>query len=242
MPGVISADGTVGELQDLAAGLPGIEGVDLASEVSTKTSYKVMPEGASRGQVVAIDLGIKRRIIEDLTGRGLVVHVVPAATSAADILSLQPDGLVVSNGPGDPQPLVDAVATLRELLGQLPILGICLGHQVLGIALGATTFKLPFGHHGGNHPVRRNSDGRVQITAQNHGFAVNVGTDAAGLTSEYGPVQVTHVNLNDRTVEGLRCREANAYSVQFHPEAAPGPNDSNALFDGFADTVSAGWG
>jgi carbamoyl-phosphate synthase small subunit len=243
MPGVISADGTVGDLQDLAADLPGIEGVDLASEVSTKTPYKIVPEGASRGLVVAIDLGIKRRIIQELAGRGLVVHVVPAATSAADILALQPDGLVVSNGPGDPQPLVDDVATLRALLGQLPILGICLGHQVLGIALGAKTFKLPFGHHGGNHPVRRISDGRVQITAQNHGFAVDLGTEpAAVFTSEYGPVQVTHINLNDRTVEGLMCREANAYSVQFHPEAAPGPHDANALFDGFAKAISEGRG
>lgn len=193
------------------------------------------------GTVVAIDLGIKRRIVQELTARGLLVHVVPADTSAADILALDPDGVFVSNGPGDPEPLTGVVETLRSLLGRRPIFGICLGHQVLGIALGATTVKLPFGHHGGNHPVRRIRDGRVQITAQNHGFAVDLGGESASsFASEYGPVEVTHVNLNDNTIEGLACPEANAFSVQFHPEGAPGPNDARALFDDFAEIVIRG--
>jgi carbamoyl-phosphate synthase small subunit len=243
MPGVIASDGTVRELRDLAASAPKIEGIDLASTVTTGAAYLVEPERPPLGRVVAIDLGIKRRIIGELVGRGLVTHVVPAASTAADILALDPDGVLVSNGPGDPEPLTGVVEVLRTLLGELPILGICLGHQVLGLALGARTFKLPFGHHGGNHPVRRTSDNRVQITAQNHGFAVDLGLEPdRGFTSEYGPVEVTHTNLNDGTVEGLACREANAFSVQYHPEAAPGPNDARRLFDEFANVISDGMG
>jgi len=239
MPGVMASDGTQQELCELAASVPGIEGIDLASTVSTDAAYIVEPKRPGRGRVVAIDLGIKRRIIQELTGTGMVTHVVPAATSAADIFALDPDGVFVSNGPGDPEPLIAVVETLRSLLGKLPIFGICLGHQVLGLALGATTFKLPFGHHGGNHPVRRSSDNKVQITAQNHGFAVDLGCEIGrAFTSAYGPVEVTHVNLNDNTVEGLACREANAFSVQYHPEAAPGPNDARGLFDEFADAIA----
>ena len=238
MPGIIASDGNFQELWDLAASVPGMEGIDLASMVTTDVPYVIEPDGPQRARVVAIDLGIKRRIIQELAGRGLTTLVVPAGTSAADILAFEPDGVFVSNGPGDPQPLTGVVETLRSFLGQLPIFGICLGHQVLGLAVGATTFKLPFGHHGGNHPVRRTSDGRVQVTAQNHGFAVALRTEHDGFfASEYGPVEVTHVNLNDNTVEGLACREVNAFSVQFHPEAAPGPNDARDLFDDFADAV-----
>lgn len=239
MPGVIASDGTHQELLDLAASAPGIEGVDLASTVTTEAAYVVEPE-TPWGRIVAIDLGIKRRIIDELVGRGLSTHVVPAQTTASEILALDPDGVFVSNGPGDPGPLVDATQTLRALLGKRPIFGICLGHQVLALALGATTFKLPFGHHGGNHPVRRISDGRVQITAQNHGFAVALGTEPLDMfPSQHGPVEATHLNLNDHTIEGLACRDANVSSIQFHPEAAPGPTDGRQLFDEFAEVVAA---
>jgi carbamoyl-phosphate synthase small subunit len=243
MPGVIASDGTTEELCDLAASAPRMEGADLASVVSTESAYVVEPERERLGRVVAIDLGIKRRIVQELARRALVTHVVPADSSAADILALNPDGVLVSNGPGDPEPLTGVVETLRSLLGKVPVFGVCLGHQVLGLALGATTYKLPFGHHGGNHPVRRNRDGRVQITAQNHGFAVDLATDPArAFTGEFGAIEVTHTNLNDHTVEGLACRNAKACSVQFHPEAAPGPSDAGDLFDEFAHVVCRGEG
>lgn len=239
MPGAISSDCTHPELREIAAAAPHIVGMDLATTVTTDTAYVVEPAGPSRGRVVAIDLGIKRRIIEELAGRGLTTHVVPASTTAADILALDPDGVFVSNGPGDPEPLAGVVATLRSLLGRKPLFGICLGHQVLGLALGAQTFKLPFGHHGGNHPVKRTRDGRVYITAQNHGFAVDTGKPLEdGFTSDFGDVEITHVNLNDNTVEGLSCKDITAFSVQYHPEAAPGPNDAKHLFDDFAATIS----
>lgn len=237
MPGAIGSAGAPDELAQLALAAPRMEGVDLASQVTTDQAY-VAEAPAARGRVVAIDLGIKSRIITELTNRGLTTHVVPANTSADEILALEPDGVFLSNGPGDPEPLTDVVATVQALIGHRPVFGICLGHQVLGLALGASTFKLPFGHHGGNHPVRRNSDGKVEITAQNHGFAVDAGSDNPdSFSSEFGPVDITHINLNDNTVEGIACRDVAASSVQYHPEAAPGPNDALHLFDRFAATI-----
>jgi len=207
--------------------------------VSTPDPYTVEAAGTERATVVAIDLGVKNRIIDELVGRGLKTHVVPSDTSPDQILSYEPDGLFLSNGPGDPEPLDHVVDTLRSLLGEIPVFGICLGHQVLGLALGATTYKLPFGHHGGNHPVKRIADGKVQITAQNHGFAVRPPGSGNGVfTSDFGRVDVTHINLNDNTVEGLACRDVAATSVQYHPEAAPGPNDARHLFDTFATAAA----
>jgi carbamoyl-phosphate synthase small subunit len=237
MPGVVASDGTSAELLEIAAHAPQMSGLDLATSVSTTETYIVESTVAKKGTVVAIDLGIKRRILEELAGRGLETYVVPGSTTAAEILDMKPDGVFVSNGPGDPEPLTGVTATLERLLGKMPLFGICLGHQVLGLALGARTYKLPFGHHGGNHPVRRESDGTVQITAQNHGFAVDLPPGKV-FESRFGPVDVTHVNLNDSTVEGLACREYPAFSVQYHPEAAPGPNDAKYLFDHFAGIVT----
>ncbi len=236
MPGVVATDGTADELRTMAASAPHMTGLDLASEVTTAEPYVVPAVGERRASIVAIDLGIKKRIVDELTHRGIETTVVPAGTTADEIMALNPDGVFLSNGPGDPEPLTAVTATLRDLLGRMPIFGICLGHQVLGLALGARTYKLPFGHHGGNHPVRRLADGAVQITAQNHGFAVDL--PEAAFASSFGSVEVTHVNLNDGTVEGLSCRDLPAFSVQYHPEAAPGPNDARELFDRFADLVA----
>lgn len=237
-------------LIEAAAATPRMEGQDLASTVTTSRPYRLSPVGDARGLIVAIDLGIKRDTLRQLAGRGFEVEVVPASTSAAEVLGKSPTGVFVSNGPGDPEPLTETINAIRELLGRVPMFGICLGHQVLGLALGAATFKLPFGHHGGNHPVRRLSDGRVAITSQNHGFAVDLWsltTDAAparaglahadllprSVVTDFGTVVSTHQNLNDGTLEGLACLDIPAFGVQYHPEAAPGPQDAVGLFDDF---------
>jgi carbamoyl-phosphate synthase small subunit len=250
MPVAIGVDVGEAELRDMAASAPSMVGLDLASGVTTHERYTLEPEGERRGRVVAIDLGMKRDILANLTGRGFEVEVVPSSTDAVTVLSLEPDGVFVSNGPGDPEPLTAATETLRALLGKVPLFGICLGHQVLGLAVGASTFKLPFGHHGGNHPVRRLADGRVEITAQNHGFAVDlwslteeiaprrsglVGADLLPqrVESALGPLLPTHQNLNDGTLEGMRLLDVPAFSVQYHPEAAPGPRDARGHFDEF---------
>jgi len=174
-----------------------------------------------------VDFGVKRGILESLTKRQVAVDVVPANVSAETVLQHQPDGIVLSNGPGDPAAVHTAIETTRSLIGRLPILGICLGHQILALALGAKTYKLDFGHHGGNHPVRDLATGQVWITAQNHGFAV----DLASLPN--GVLQPTHVSLFDQTLEGFASRKQAILALQFHPEACPGPLDADSLFDDF---------
>ena len=212
----------------------------------------------ARYRVVAYDYGIKRSILRNLTNVGCQVTVVPAHCTAEQTLALQPDGVFLSNGPGDPAAVGYAVQTIRELLGKVPIFGICLGHQLLALAFGLSTYKLKFGHRGANHPVRNYLTGRVEITSQNHGFAVEPpavvrealergarggrGRRRAGCrrrtccsTTDFGPAQITHLNLNDGTVEGLRLLDVPAYSVQYHPEAGPGPHDSQYLFRQFVE-------
>jgi carbamoyl-phosphate synthase small subunit len=254
MPVAMGTDVDEAELRTMAASAPTMVGRDLATGVSTPEPYEVPAVGTRRGRVVAVDLGIKRDILTNLTERGFDVSVVPSGTSAGQILELKPDGIFVSNGPGDPEPLAATIEMLQGVLGKAPVFGICLGHQVLGLALGAATFKLPFGHHGGNHPVLRLDDGRIEITAQNHGFAVDLWaltgdepperTGLAGpellperVDTNFGPVIPTHQNLNDGTLEGLRFIDVPAYSVQYHPEAAPGPRDAAPLFDSFVALI-----
>ncbi len=250
MAGAIGSEVSAGELADAAKAAPSMEGRDLTELVTTTQPYRVDPEGEPIGRVVALDFGMKRDIVASLVGCGLELHVMPASTPAGDVLALEPTGVFLSNGPGDPEPVRVGTRTVRELIGRVPIFGICLGHQILGLALGASTYKLSFGHHGGNHPVRRLDDGRVAITAQNHGFAVDLWSlrsgeppPATGLArseqlpasveTAFGAVVPTHQNLNDGTLEGLAAPDAAAFSVQYHPEAAPGPNDASDLFDDF---------
>jgi len=178
-------------------------------------------------RVIALDYGCKRNILRQLTSAGCAVLVLGAWADADDVLSYAPDGVVLSNGPGDPEGVPYAIETVRRLIGKAPILGICLGHQILGLALGAQTYKLKFGHHGGNHPVKNLDTGAIEITAQNHGFAVEM--DSLVGTG----LRETHVNLNDQTNEGVRHEELPIFSVQFHPEASPGPHDAHGLFDDF---------
>ena len=216
----------LGTLKAAAAAEPGTDGVDLVAGVTAVEPYTV---GDGPLRVVAYDFGIKRTMLRHL-GALATVQVVPASTPAADVLARRPDGVFLSNGPGDPAALAGPVAAIRDLLGEVPLFGICLGHQLLGAALGGTTYKLRFGHHGGNHPVRRLATGGVEITSQNHNYAVAEGSvDAA---------DVTHVNLNDGVVEGLRCRDLPAFSVQYHPEAGPGPHDARYLFDQFRELMT----
>lgn len=233
------------ELAEQAKALPSMEGQDLVSAVSTDTAYPwtqgswepgkgyrtyQQNELAGRPLVVVIDCGVKYNILRLLIDSGVRVLVVPAKTSASDILALNPQGVFVSNGPGDPAVVDYVIGTVKELLGKLPIFGICLGHQILGLALNAPTYKLKFGHHAANHPVRHEATGKVEITAQNHGFASDRSKLPAGL-------EVSHVNLNDNTVSGFRVPELKAFSVQYHPESSPGPQDSRYLFNEFFELL-----
>jgi carbamoyl-phosphate synthase small subunit len=241
--GIISSVATdPAQLVERARALPGLVGRDLVAEVTTDAPFG-WSEGAwdlARGygapppprfSVVAYDCGIKLNILRQLRAAGCDVTVVPASTSAAAVLQRKPDGVFLSNGPGDPEGVPYLIQSVRGLLGRVPIFGICLGHQILGLAAGGRTFKLPFGHHGANHPVKDLTTGKVEITAQNHGFAV----DPASVT----PLgwEPTHLNLNDGTCEGLRHREWPVFSVQYHPEASPGPHDANYLFHRFTDLM-----
>jgi carbamoyl-phosphate synthase small subunit len=211
---------------------PSMVGLDLASTSSELSEPTLLPAlDEERCRVAALDYGVKGSIYKELRSRGASVLAMPGSTSAEEILGSNPDGLFLSNGPGDPAALKDAVDTLRPLLGEVPVFGICLGHQLLGLALDCETYKMPFGHHGANHPVRNLKTGRIEITSQNHGFAVREETMPDG-------VELTHTNLYDGTVEGIESRELRAWSVQYHPESSPGPRDSGYLFDEFLERVS----
>jgi carbamoyl-phosphate synthase small subunit len=213
---------------------PQMAGADLAAEVSTKEPYIVPAQGERRFTVAALDLGIKSMTAYLMAARGIEVHVVPSATTTDQLAAMDVDGLFVSNGPGDPATADAAVHLVRSALDRrLPVFGICFGNQVLGRALGFATYKLKFGHRGTNQPVQDRATGKVEISAHNHGFAVDAPTDQVS-TTPYGRVEVSHVCLNDGVVEGLVCRDVPAFSVQYHPEAAAGPHDSAYLFDRFA--------
>ncbi|MCK8825322.1 glutamine-hydrolyzing carbamoyl-phosphate synthase small subunit [Fuchsiella alkaliacetigena] len=229
MKGIITTEqASKEELVAQAKAAPGLSDRDLVSKVTTDEVYQL--DGADY-RVVLVDYGAKENIIRSLKEEGCEVVVVPADASAEEILAHQPQGVMLSNGPGDPENIPYAVETVKELLGEVPIFGICLGHQVLAQALGATTYKLKFGHRGANHPVQDLETGRVYITAQNHGFAI----EAESL--DQAEVEITHRNLNDDTIEGIRHRDLAAFSVQYHPEASPGPEDSHYLFAEFIEMM-----
>jgi carbamoyl-phosphate synthase small subunit len=250
--GIVATDGTpAAMLVAEARALPAMAGLELASRVTTEKRYEwdrgsialtaapwqesaveALPGGEKqRFRVVAYDFGIKHNILRILVDHNCDVVVVPARTSAEDALALKPDGVFLSNGPGDPEPATYAIESIRNLQGRVPIFGICLGHQLCALSLGGKTFKLRFGHHGSNHPVKNLLTERVEITAQNHGFCV----DPDSLPSS--DVEITHLNLNDQTNEGLRHRNLPLFSVQYHPEASPGPHDSHYLFGQFIEMM-----
>jgi carbamoyl-phosphate synthase small subunit len=239
MRGIISSSElNVGVLKKKLDKYPGLVGRDIVKQVTLGQSYKwdkgvvdVLAnkelKPAKKYKVVAMDYGIKQNILRLLVSDGCKVEVMGAEATAKQILAKKPDGIFLSNGPGDPAAVTYAINTIRDLLGKLPIFGICLGHQLLGLALGAKTYKLKFGHRGANHPVKNLDTGAVEITSQNHGFCVDIDS-LAGKN-----VELTHINLNDNTLEGLRCKKLKAFAVQYHPEASPGPHDSQYLFNQF---------
>ena len=216
---------------------PAMSGAYLSADVSTESTYVVPAVGEKKFTVAAIDLGIKGATPRAMAERGIEVHVMPYKATLDEILAIKPDGVFLSNGPGDPATMTETIELVRSILAQeIPIFGICFGHQILGRALGFETYKLQFGHRGINQPVIDRKTGKVEITAHNHGFALQAPTDA-GFSTVYGPGQVTHVSLNDGVVEGLELTERGAFSVQYHPEAAAGPHDAAYLFDRFVDLM-----
>ena len=244
MRGIISS--TELKISSLAKTLdeyPGLVGRDIVKDVTSKKPYKwgkpvvdILKSSTGKPKikykVVAYDFGMKQNILRLLISHGCDVQVVPAFTSAKDVLAKKPDGVFLSNGPGDPAAVTYAVESTRQLLGKVPIFGICLGHQILGLALGGKTYKLKFGHRGANHPVKNLETKQVEITSQNHGFCVDINS-----LKDKG-VKLTHINLNDNTLEGFRCKRLSAFCVQYHPEASPGPHDSQYLFDAFTKLMS----
>ncbi len=241
--GVISTEGSAQALVARAKAMPGMEGQDLATRISTRSRYEWREKGADlwtdaertqesapRFHVVAFDWGLKRAMLRVLAEQGCRITVVPAQTTAEEALALKPDGIFLTNGPGDPAAVVGGRDAVAGLLGKVPVFGICLGHQILALAIGARTYKLKFGHRGANQPVKELATGKVDITAQNHGFAVD--DESLGKRAK-----VTHVNLNDGTVEGLEVLDAPAFSVQYHPESSPGPHDARHLFARFVEMM-----
>jgi len=218
----------------LIEGLERLQAAELAKDYVAQVSRKNTEEAGAdpeKPHVVAIDCGMKENIVRSLVKRGCRVSIVPWNTSPEAILALKPDGLFISNGPGDPEDVPETISTVKALIGKLPVFGICLGHQILSLACGAKTYKLKFGHRGGNHPVLNLENGKIEITSQNHSYAV----DEASLSGT--PLTVTHINVLDRTVEGVKCTEKRVFGVQYHPESAPGPQDSAYLFDRFVDMM-----
>ena len=231
---VLDADALTQQVLDS----PEMAGADLATEASSSEPYRVAADGQARFRVVAYDFGIKRNILRLLTGVGCDVEVVPATTAAQQVLAGEPDGVFLSNGPGDPAAVRHGIESITQILtAGTPLFGICLGHQLLARAVGASTYKMTFGHRGANQPVRRIKTGQVEITSHNHGFAVDA--DSLPGDGPFGAVEQTHVNLNDGVNEGLRCRDVPAFSVQYHPESAPGPHDARYLFDDFIALMNA---
>ncbi|MBN1972629.1 MAG: glutamine-hydrolyzing carbamoyl-phosphate synthase small subunit [Sedimentisphaerales bacterium] len=243
MRGIISSDDfNIKNLKQKLDEYPGLVGRDIVKNVTSKKPYnwdkgvidvlknsELKPEKKYR--VVAFDYGIKQNILRLLRSHGCEVIVVPAETTAKEVLAKKPDGVFLSNGPGDPAAVDYAIESVRNLLGKVPIFGICLGHQILALALGAKTYKLKFGHRGANHPVKNLRTGQIEITSQNHGFCVDMDSLAGK------KVELTHLNLNDNTNEGIECKKMKAFSVQYHPEASPGPHDSNYLFNDFIELM-----
>ena len=231
MNGIISSnDLDIQSLDKKLKKFPDMNGLDLAKDVTTQKKYKWPGKGKYR--VAVIDFGIKKNILRLLSDAGCELTVFPASIKAEDILSFEPDGVFLSNGPGDPLAVTYGIETVKKLLGKVPLFGICLGHQILALALGASTFKLKFGHRGINHPVRNNEKNTVEITSQNHGFAVDLDSLPPNVIS-------THINLNDNTSGGIRCTDIPAFSVQYHPESSPGPHDSRYLFNQFIEMMNA---
>ncbi len=235
--GISTEDTDASSLLDRVRAAPAMAGADLSAEVTTPEPYVVPADGEKRFTVAALDLGIKRMTPVRMAERGMEVHVLPSTSTVDDVLATGADGVFLSNGPGDPATADRAVALTRDLLGRrVPVFGICFGNQVLGRALGLGTYKLRYGHRGINQPVQDRSTGKVEVTAHNHGFAVEAPADGA-FGTPFGAAEVSHVCLNDGVVEGLRCLDVPAFSVQYHPEAAAGPHDAAYLFDRFRTLI-----